>query len=69
MVKIRQRFAKNLKKVREDRKMTQEALAEKLKINVRYIQQLEGKNPPNVKLDTLAVLATALKVSPKDFLI
>lgn len=48
--------------------LTQEELAEKLGIAVRYIQQLEGKNCPNVKLDTIAVFAKALGVKPADFL-
>ena len=48
--------------------MTQENLAEKLNISLRYIQQLEGKNTPNVKIDTLEKLARALKCKPEDFL-
>ncbi len=48
--------------------MSQEQLAERLDINVRYVQQLEGKHTPNVKLDTIAELARVLKVSPTDFL-
>jgi len=48
---------------------TQEELAESLGINVRYIQQLEGRTTPNVKLDTLEALAKVLKVKPSDFLL
>lgn len=68
MSKIRQKFASNLKRIRKEKEVTQEELAEKLDINVRYIQQLEGKSAPNVKLDTIGGLATVLKVSPKEFL-
>ena len=68
MSKLRSQFAKNLKKLRADKKMTQENLAEKLNISLRYIQQLEGKNTPNVKIDTLEKLARALKCKPEDFL-
>lgn len=68
MTKIRKTFAKNLKKLRLDKGLTQEQLAEKLGISVRYIQQLEGKNTPNVKIDTLEVLAKELKVKPCELL-
>jgi len=64
----RTKFAQNLKAIREARGMTQETLAEKLDINVRYIQQLEGRLTPNVKLDTISNLARVLKVPAADFL-
>ena len=48
--------------------MTQEALAEALGINVRYIQLLESKTPPNVKLDTIETLAQVLKTKPNELL-
>lgn len=63
---IRKRFAKNLQKIRQEQ-MTQEEFAEKLEISVRYLQRLESKNPPNVKLDTLEELARVLKVDICDF--
>ena len=68
MTKIRKTFAKNLKKLRLDKGLTQELLAEKLGISVRYVQQLEGKNTPNVKIDTLEILAKELKVKPCELL-
>jgi transcriptional regulator with XRE-family HTH domain len=68
MIKIRRAFARNLKAIRLEKGQTQEELAEKIGISVRYIQLLEGKNTPNVKLDTLETLAKALKVHPSDFL-
>jgi transcriptional regulator with XRE-family HTH domain len=48
--------------------LTQEELAEKLGIDARYIQQLEGKSCPSVKIDTIAILAKALGAKPADFL-
>lgn len=68
MSKIRQTFAKKLKYHREKKKLTQEGLAEILGISVRYVQHLEGKNPPNVKLDTIEAITQALKIKPKDLL-
>lgn len=54
--------------LRRRKGLTQEELAEKLGIDVRYIQQLEGKRCPNVKIDTIAILAKALGAKPADFL-
>lgn len=68
MNKIRKKFAQNLKAAREDRGLTQEELAEKLDISVRYVQQLEGKRTPNVKLDTIATLAKVLRIKPAQLL-
>lgn len=68
MSKIRQRFAKKLKFYRLKKNLTQEGLAEHLGISVRYIQLLESKNPPNVKLDTLETIALALKIQAKDLI-
>ena len=69
MTKLRKAFSKNFKKIRMAKGFTQEELAESLGINVRYIQQLEGRTTPNVKLDTLEALAKVLKVKPSDFLL
>ena len=68
MAGLRNKFAQNLKRLRKAKKMSQEQLAEKLDINVRYVQLLESKNVPNVKLDTIAILAKVLKVSPSELL-
>ncbi len=68
MSKIRQTFAKKLKLHRGRKKLTQENLAELLGITVRYIQLLESKNPPNVKLDTLEAIASVLKIKAKDLI-
>ena len=61
---LRQKFAKNLKFYREKAGMTQAQLAKKLGITPRYIQQLEGRNVPNVRLDTVEQIAKILKVDP-----
>lgn len=65
---LRKKFTKNLKAARVRRNISQEVLAEKLGINARYVQQLEGKNTPNVKLDTLEKLAKALSLKPFELL-
>jgi transcriptional regulator with XRE-family HTH domain len=55
--------ALNLKANRVLRGLTQQALADRAKVSVSYISMLEReeRSPP---LDTLEVLAKALKVSP-----
>lgn len=60
-------FSKNLKRLRIRKNLTQEELAAKLRIDVRYVQQLEGKNCPNVKIETIAALAKALSAQPFEF--
>jgi transcriptional regulator with XRE-family HTH domain len=57
----RERFVMRLKKLRAERGMTQEALAEKAGISRSYIARLElGQQDPT--LGTLEKLAKALKV-------
>jgi transcriptional regulator with XRE-family HTH domain len=65
---LRQKFAKNLKFFREKAGLTQVQLAEELDINPRYVQQLEGKNVPNVRLDTIEQLAKKLGIHPSALL-
>lgn len=61
---LRQKFAKNLKFLREKAGLTQVELADRLGISPRYVQQLEGRKVPNVRLDTIEHLASILKIKP-----
>lgn len=63
---IRRKFAINLQKIRINKNLTQEQMAERLQVTVRYYQRLESKNPPNVKIETIAKLAKELKVSASE---
>ena len=65
---IRLQVAERLKKLRKQRGYTQEQLAEETKIDYKYIQRLEGKNPPSIKIDTIQRIANALKVRPAKLL-
>ena len=67
LTSVRRIFSRNLKRLRTRKGLTQEELAEKLDISVRYIQQLEGIRCPNVKIDTIAVLAKVVGAKPTDF--
>lgn len=66
---IRIKFASHLRKLRKKAGWTQEKLAEKTSLAPRHIQRLENlKNPPPVKIDTLAKLAKAFGVRPSKLL-
>jgi transcriptional regulator with XRE-family HTH domain len=59
--------AANLRRRREELHITQEALAEAVELELRYVQKIEsGKQ--NMSLGTLVALANALKVAPADLL-
>lgn len=58
-------------KIKEERKKagcTQEKLADKSGIDYKYIQKIEGKTPPNVKIETIAKIAKALNIPPSSLL-
>ena len=38
-------------------------------IDYKYIQRIEGKNPPAIKIDTIERLANALKIKLSSYLI
>ncbi len=64
---IKQRFAKNLKKLRKSRKLTQEKLAELVGVDFRYISFLENaKSFPSC--DLIEKLAAALNIDSSEFL-
>jgi transcriptional regulator with XRE-family HTH domain len=61
-------LGKKIKMFRARRKLTQEQLAEFTKTSYKYIQRIEGKNPPDIRLTTIEKLARALKTSPSKLL-
>ena len=62
------RLGRKIKEFREKREITQERLAELTGTSYKYIQRIEGKTPPDVRLTTIVRLAKALKVKPADLL-
>lgn len=68
MMNIRIKIGKKIKELRKERKMTQEELSAAVPIDYKYLQRLEGKNPPALKIDTIEKLAKALKVKPEELL-
>jgi transcriptional regulator with XRE-family HTH domain len=65
---IRLKIGKKIKKLRNKRRYTQEKLSEISEIDYKYIQRIEGKKPPALKIDTIERIAKALKVTPAKLL-
>ena len=59
---IRLKLGERIKKLRKKCGYTQEKLSDLADIDYKYLQRIEGKNPPNPKLETLERLAKALKI-------
>ena len=56
-------FAKTLKQLRRDKRLTQEELAQRAGLDYKYLQKLEGKAPSSPTLSTLKKLAKGLDIS------
>jgi len=65
---IRLKLGKRIRELRLRRRYTQEKFSEIVEIDYKYLQRIEGKNPPALKIDTIERLAKALKVKPADLL-
>ena len=65
---IRLKLGGRIKSLRIKRGYTQDRLSEEADIDYKYIQRIEGKNPPALKIDTIEKLAKALKVKPAELL-
>lgn len=60
-------FAKTIRKRRYELEMTQEELAEKADFHVNYIGGIE-RAQRNPSLESIVLLARALRMSPKDLM-
>jgi transcriptional regulator with XRE-family HTH domain len=65
---IRLKLARRIRELRQKYGYTQEKLSEATGIDYKYIQKIEGKNPPNIRLETIERLAKALKATPSKLL-
>ncbi|HHT9125401.1 MAG TPA: helix-turn-helix domain-containing protein [Candidatus Brocadiia bacterium] len=65
---VRLKLGVRIKELRKKCGYTQEKLSELTNIDYKYIQRLEGKKPPAIKIDTIERLAKALKVKPSELL-
>lgn len=59
---VRLKLSNKIKELRRKRGYTQKILSELAEIDYKYLQKIEGKNPPNLKLETLEKLANAFDV-------
>ena len=60
-------MGKRVRELRRKTGVTQEKLAALTGIDYKYIQKIEGKNPPAVRIDTIEKLAKALKQPMESF--
>lgn len=65
---IRKELGKKIRERRLKLGYTQERLSEVTGIDYKYIQRIEGKTPPNIKIETIERLAKALKTTPSELL-
>jgi transcriptional regulator with XRE-family HTH domain len=66
MSTVRDRFGKQLRKIRRNRDITQEKLAEAIGVTAEFISNMErGKYAPS--FDTLEKLAAVLEVDVSEF--
>ena len=63
MENINIRFSKKLKELRNNKKLTQEALSELAGIDYKYLQKLESNNPSSPTLQMLEKIANALDIN------
>ena len=61
---IRHHIGAKIKKRRENKGLTQTQLSEISHVKYKYLQMIEGKNPPNIRVDTLARIAKGLRLPP-----
>ncbi len=66
--KIRLDLANQLRRLRKKHNLTQEQVAERSGLDVRYYQRIESRRPNAVKIDTLDRLAKAFKIKPSKLL-
>lgn len=56
------KLAQKIREVRIKRGYTQEELAELVKTSYKYIQRIEGKTPPDLRVSSVERIAKALNV-------
>lgn len=59
---INQKVGLAIKKLRKERGLTQEQLAEMIKTSYKYMQRIEGKSPPDLRISSIQKIAKALSV-------
>jgi len=65
---IRRKLGEKIKETRRRLNYTQEKLSELANMDYKYIQRIEGKNPPDIRVETIQRIAKALKTTPSKLL-
>lgn len=68
MDKITLEFAKTLRRLRAEKNLTQEELAQRSGVDYKYLQKLEGQTPSSPTLSTLEKLSKGLNISLAEFI-
>tara|TARA_A100001391_G_scaffold65878_6_gene41537 strand:+ start:12776 stop:12994 length:219 start_codon:yes stop_codon:yes gene_type:complete len=63
---LRERVAKNLRRLRQEQSVSQEELAHRAQVNRNYVGMIE-REEYSVSVDLLEKLADALSVDPMEF--
>lgn len=66
-MEFRRQLGVRIYKLRNEAGLTQNSLALKAGISVKYLQNLESKNPKSVSLEVIKRLCDALSISLSDF--
>lgn len=61
-ISVRIKIGQKIRQRRLALNLTQDGLAELTGIDYKYIQKIEGKKPPAVRIDTLVKIAKFLKI-------
>jgi transcriptional regulator with XRE-family HTH domain len=67
-ISLRLKLGKRIKQLRLKHGLTQQKLSEIANIDYKYIQKIEGKNPPAIKIDTIGRITKAFKTTPSKLL-
>jgi len=62
------KLGKKIKEFRKRQNITQEELAELAKTSYKYIQRIEGKTPPDLRLTSIERIAKVFKTTPSRLL-
>lgn len=64
---VRQQIASRSRQLRSDQELTQESLANRAGLALRHLQKIEAAQV-NLTIETLAKIAAALEVDPKELM-
>ena len=62
-ISVRIKLGQKIRRLRTARGLTQDRLGEITGIDYKYIQKIEGKNPPAVRIDTIEKIASKFRTT------